>query len=210
MVSQAHMILIRHGETVWNQQNRMQGQLDSPLTETGLRQARLLGQRLAQIEFAALYSSDTGRALDTARTIASMTGHEIVIDRRLRERSFGVVEGLTAGQMRKLHPEVFARFKTRDPEFVVPGGESALAFRDRALGCLREIAQRHPAEIIVVVTHGLVLDVLYRAAYRIPMDEPRMFELVNAGINRCRLNEDVWQVDVWGDASHLEGGPLRK
>jgi len=199
-----HLVLIRHGETLWNQQHRMQGHTDSPLTETGARQARLLAQRLAQMEFTALYSSDSGRALETARSVATATGHEVIVDSRLRERNFGVFEGLTGKEMHTLHPDAFTRFKTLDPEFVVPGGESAVAFRDRALGCLREIVTRHTDKVAVVVTHGLVLDMVYRAAYRIPLDEPRTFELMNAGINRCRYNRDIWQVDVWADGSHLE------
>src|SRR5688572_19962610 len=89
------LILIRHGETLWNTQHRMQGHADSPLTEDGLRQARQLAQRLTQIEFKALYSSDSGRALETARIVAAATGHEIIVDSRLRERNFGVFEGLT-------------------------------------------------------------------------------------------------------------------
>ena len=207
---QGHLILIRHGETLWNQEHRMQGHSDSPLTEEGVRQARQLARRLAGMEFAALYSSDLGRALETARTVAEATGHEVVVDPRLRERNFGLFEGLTGPEMQRQHPGVFAGFKTRNPEFTVPGGESALEFRDRALGCLREIAQRHLGRLAVVVTHGLVLDMVYRSAYRIPLDERRNFELVNAGINRCRLNREVWQVDVWGDGSHLELEPLTK
>ena len=207
---QGHLILIRHGETLWNQEHRMQGHADSPLTPVGVTQARQLASRLAQIQFAALYSSDLGRALETARSVAQATGHEVVVDARLRERNFGVFEGLTGAEMHERYPEVFTQFKTRDPGFAVPGGESALEFRDRALGCLQEIAQRHLGEIAVVVTHGLVLDMVYRSAYRIALDEKRDFELVNAGINRCRFNRDVWQVDVWGDGSHLELEPLDK
>lgn len=204
------LILIRHGETLCNQQHRMQGHSDSPLSENGLRQTRQLAQRLAPTAFKALYSSDSGRALATARAIADATGHEVVVDSRLRERNFGVLEGLTGPEMHTLHPEIFARFKTRDPSYAVPGGESALAFRERALGCLQEIVGSHADEAIVVVTHGLVLDMVYRAAYRIPLDEPRMFELVNAGINRCRYHGEAWRVDVWGDGGHLDLEPVRK
>lgn len=203
----AQLILIRHGETLWNQQHRMQGHSDSPLTENGMRQARQLAQRLGQIEFQALYSSDSGRALETARCIAAVTGHEIIVDARLRERSFGVFEGLTGKEMYTLHPDHFERFKTRDPEYVMPGGESAIAFRERALGCLQEIVGRHAGEVVVVVTHGLVLDMVYRSAYRIDLDAPRTFELVNAGINRCRYHKDAWRVEVWGESGHLDPEP---
>jgi probable phosphoglycerate mutase len=203
-----HLILIRHGETLWNQQRRMQGHSDSPLTETGVRQSRQLAQRLKAVAFGALYSSDSGRAHQTARSIAEATGHDIVVEPRLRERHFGVFEGLTGAEIQANHPDHYLRFKSRDPEYAVPGGESALAFRARVLDCLGEIAGRHAQDVAVVVTHGLVLDMVYRAAYRIPLDEPRDFELVNAGINRIHFDTGNWRVEVWGDGSHLDEGLL--
>jgi probable phosphoglycerate mutase len=197
------LILIRHGETVWNRERRMQGQVDSPLSDIGLRQARLLARRLQQIEFKLLYCSDSGRAHHTARTVAELTGHELIVDPRLRERHFGVFEGLTGPEIQVQHPEAYARFKSRDPYYVVPGGESATAFRDRAIACLVEIAERHAQEVVVVVTHGLVCDVAYRAAHGIDLMARRDFDLVNAGINRFRYEHDKWQCEVWGDAGHL-------
>ena len=203
-MNMSHLILIRHGETVWNRERRMQGQSDSPLSDIGLRQARLLAQRMKEIEFTALYSSDSGRAHDTARCIAEVTGHQLIIEPRLRERHFGVFEGLTGPEMQKQHPEAYAHFKNREPDYVVPGGESAAAFRDRALACLAEIAIRHVNEVVVVVTHGLVCDVTYRAAYGMELMAPRAFELVNAGLNRFRFDGTAWKCEVWGDAAHLE------
>ena len=171
------IILIRHGETVWNQQGRMQGQSDSPLSETGVRQSRQLAQRLKQIAFSALYSSDSGRAHQTARSVADVTGHDIIVEPRLRERHFGVFEGLTGTEIKFNYPDAYVRFKSRDPEYVVPGGESALKFRARVLGCLSEIAERHAGDMVVVVTHGLVLDMVYRSANGIALSEPRTFGL---------------------------------
>ena len=197
-------ILIRHGETVWNHERRMQGHVDSPLSEKGLRQAQRLAQRMKEFEFTALYSSDSGRAHATARCIADLTGHTLIVEPRLRERNFGVFEGLTGPEMQEQHPEAYGRFKNREPDYAMPGGESALAFRDRALACLDEIAARHPDELVVVVTHGLVCDVAYRAAYGMELMAPRYFELVNAGINRFRFDGSAWHVEVWGDAAHLE------
>ena len=202
------LILIRHGQTLWNEQRRMQGQSDSPLTETGVRQARLLARRLAQMEFAALYSSDSGRAHHTARHVAEITGHDIIVDSRLRERSFGVFEGLTGPEIQARYPDAYAGFKSRDPAYVIPGGESGFAFRERVQGCLCEIAARHPDELVVIVTHGLVLDIVYRAANGIAWEEQRIHELVNAGINRCRFDAGTWHIEVWGDGSHLEEGIL--
>ena len=202
------LILIRHGQTEWNEERRMQGHSDSPLTQTGVLQARLLARRLAQMKFAALYSSDSGRAHDTARSIAEITGHDVIVDSRLRERHFGVFEGLTGPEIQVRHPEAYTRWRSRDPAYVVPGGESALAFRERAQGCLHEIAMRHAQELVVVVTHGLVLDLIYRAANGIALEVPRVHELVNAGINRLRFDDGTWHIEVWGDGSHLENWML--
>jgi probable phosphoglycerate mutase len=202
----SHLILIRHGETVWNRERRMQGQSDSPLTDTGMRQARLLAQRLRAIDFAALYCSDSGRAHHTARFVAEATGRALVVEPRLRERHFGVFEGLTGPEMQDRYPEDYARFKSRDAHYAVPGGESAAAFRDRALACLAEIAGRHAGEVVVAVTHGLVCDIAYRAANGIDLMARRDFELVNAGLNHFRYADGAWHVEAWGDAAHLEAG----
>jgi probable phosphoglycerate mutase len=197
------LILIRHGETVWNRERRMQGHLDSPLSATGLRQAHLVARRLAQIEFDALYSSDSERAHRTARSVAEVTGHVIVVEPRLRERHFGVFEGLTGSEIQSNYPADYLRFKRRDPEFVVPGGESALVFRSRVLGCLREIAERHAGSVVVVVTHGLVLDQLYRAAHGLPLNVLRGNDLINASLNTFRYDTGQWRLECWGDAAHL-------
>ena len=197
------LILIRHGETVWNRERRMQGQSDSPLSETGLRQAQMLARRLKEIEFRYLYCSDSGRAHHTARTVAELTGHELIVEPRLRERHFGVFEGLTGAEIEAQHPEAYVRFKSRDPHYAVPGGESAAAFQNRALACLVEIAGRHPGEVVVVVTHGLVCDIAYRAAHGMELMARRDFHLVNAGLNHFRYEQEKWHIDTWGDAAHL-------
>src|SRR5215218_4349679 len=101
------ILLIRHGGTEWNKQGRMQGQRDSPLTPLGLQQARQLARRLRDVPHAALYSSDLGRAYETARRIADETKDEIVCDRGLRERCFGIFEGLTNAEIKVRHPDLF-------------------------------------------------------------------------------------------------------
>lgn len=202
------LILIRHGETVWNKERRMQGHSDSPLSEKGLQQARLLGKRLGQMPFNVLYSSDSGRAHHTARCVAEVTGHDIVVEPRLRERNFGVFEGLTRDEMIARFPEAYARFKERDQHFAMPRGESGVEFRRRTTACMEEIAARHPQQLVVVVTHGLVLDVFYRIAMGIAPEAQRIHELVNAGINRLHYENGTWRIEVWGDGSHLDEGLL--
>ena len=199
----AQLILIRHGETLWNTERRMQGQLDSPLTERGVWQARRLGERLQAMPFTALYSSDLPRARLTAQRIADVTGHAIVDDVRLRERHFGVFEGLTRAEMEKHDPEIYARFMSRDPQYAVPGGESPVGFFTRCRAVLEDIAARHASETIAIVTHGLVLDAAYRAASGLALEVLRPVPLVNASLNWFGCEDGCWSAGRWGDADHL-------
>jgi probable phosphoglycerate mutase len=197
------LIVIRHGETPWNRERRMQGTTDTPLSDVGRAQARALGQRLADRAFAALYSSDLTRARDTARAIAELAGRDIVTDPRLQERRFGIFEGLTAAEIMSRYPDEHARFVSRDPDYAVPGGESGSSFTQRCLGCLAEIADRHRGAEVVVVTHGLVLDSLYRAAQGLDHGAPRPVPLINASLNLFAYGGGAWRLEGWGDVSHL-------
>ena len=200
------LILIRHGETAWNRERRMQGQTDTPLSDIGRAQAQAVGERLARYPFAALYSSDLSRAWDTAAAIARASGHEIRREPALRERTFGVFEGLTYDEMAQRHPELHARFAARDAgyaDYAVPGGESPRQFFTRSLACLENIAAAHAGESVVVVTHGLVLDTLYRAARNMPLEEKREAPLLNASLNSFRREGDAWIEVSWGDVAHL-------
>jgi 2,3-bisphosphoglycerate-dependent phosphoglycerate mutase len=199
----SEILVVRHGETEWNQQGRMQGQQDSPLTPLGLQQARQVGRRLRDIPHAALYSSDLGRARETARCIADHTRDEIVSDRGLRERSFGIFEGFTNSEIEWRFPDLYPLFAKRDPHFAMPGGESAAQFHERCLGTLRLIAQRHQGSTVVVVTHGLVLDAIYRAACNMPLHEPRGFPLLNCSISTFRYTAEGWLAAAVCDVQHL-------
>ena len=197
------LIVVRHGETTWNREKRMQGVTDTQLSDVGRAQAQALGRRLKEHRFAALYSSTLSRALHTARVISEHTGREVVVDDRLRERCFGIFEGLTAAEIMARYPEEHALFASHDPDYEVPGGECATGFSGRCLGCLAEIAERHPGEEVVVVSHGLVLDSLYRAAHGLAHGAPRPLPLINASVNRFGYGRGAWRMESWGDVSHL-------
>src|SRR4030065_38117 len=130
-----HLIAIRHGETGWNKESRFQGHLNSALNDEGLAQAQALGERLAAERFDLLLSSDLGRALQTASAIAMRSGHEIVVEPRLRERRMGLFQGLTAAEVQARYPDEYARFSTRDPDYVLPGGESVRQLFRRSVAC---------------------------------------------------------------------------
>jgi len=197
------LIVIRHAETTWNREKRMQGTTDTVLSDVGRAQAQALARRLAGEAFSVLYSSDLSRARDTAHAIAQQSGRELLLEPRLRERAFGVFEGLTADEIRGRYPQEYACFASRDPDYEVPGGESARGFTARCLGCLAEIASRHPGEEVVVVTHGLVLDSLYRAAHGLDHGVPRPVPLINASLNLFEYGSSAWRMVGWGDVSHL-------
>ena len=198
-----HLILIRHGESVWNVEGCYQGHLNSPLTPAGLEQSRALAARLAKQQFGTLYSSDLGRALQTAEIIATQTAHPIVSDSGLRERHLGVFQGLLNSEIRQKFAEEYRRFK-EEPDYVVPDGESAVQASARMIGCLAGLARRHAGECIVLVTHGGVASALFRHTLGLPPGAPRRFERPNASWNVFRYEEGKWFLKTWGDVSHLQ------
>ena len=205
-MKRTHLILIRHGQTEWNIKGIRQGHLDSKLTDSGVAQAKALGARLAREKFTALYSSDLGRAVQTAKAIADLTGHEIVTDARLRERHLGVFQGLNAEEITQKYPEERRRFRTMGPDYIIPGGESMRQQVARNVVFLSELAKRHQGEQIVVVTHGGVVSGFFRHTLEIPLEAPRRFEFVNAGLNVFAREGDTWMLLTWGDVSHLAPG----
>ena len=203
MTPNTEFLVVRHGETAWNAEGRIQGQLDSPLNEEGLGQALLLGERLAREPFSQLYSSDLGRAMQTAQPIADRTGRRVVSTPALRERHLGVFQGLTGIDCERMHFAEYAKFKSRDPEHAIPGGESVSQVYQRVRGVFIGLAKRHAGERIVVVTHGGVLDALYRFVTGTRLDKLRDFPIFNASLNVIRFANDRWSIERWGDIAHL-------
>lgn len=203
------VIIVRHGETLWNVQGRYQGHGDSPLTTTGRAQAEAVGRRLQSVPADALIASDLGRTRETAAIISRHTGHIPAIDPRLRERSFGVLEGLTTEEIRKQHPTVFARLAVNDPEFVIPGGESLSQHYRRNIEFLKDWTAANTASTAALVAHGGTLDSVFRYAADIPLNRPRCFVTTNASISIFRyglfFGTRRWVLDTWGDISHLNG-----
>jgi 2,3-bisphosphoglycerate-dependent phosphoglycerate mutase len=199
------LLVIRHGETAWNAEHRIQGHLDIPLSATGVRQAGRLAQRLASERVHAIYSSELARAWLTAVPLAERLGLAVIPEPRLRERSFGIFEGLTLDEIADQHPEDFRLWRARDPGWAMDGGETGQQLIDRVLEALHDIADRHRGQTVAIVTHGGVLDVAYRAARALDWDAPREHQMLNASINRVRVTFSppaLAMVD-WGDVAHL-------
>jgi probable phosphoglycerate mutase len=195
---------VRHGETEWNSLERQQGHLDSPLTATGTKQAELLAEGLAKKNIDIIYSSDLGRAMQTAEIIAKRFSLDIYTDACLRERRLGILEGLTRKEFEERHPEAFAQFQRNDPEYVLPGGESLKQVFDRCIACAEEIVENNAGKNILIVSHGGVLKSFFHKAIQLPLTEPRRFSLFNASINSFFLSNGQWRLDTWGEVVHLD------
>ena len=202
-MSGTRVILLRHGETVWNLEGRYQGHLDSPLTPSGLAQARAIAQRVAGMKFAALYCSDLGRARQTAACLAESSAHEVRIEPRLRERHLGIFQNLRKSELKQKFPEEHGLFKSGGPDHVIPEGESGRQAAHRSNTCLEELALRHVGETIVVVAHGGTISALLRHTLNIPLEAPRCFERSNASWNVFNFEDGKWLLETWGDVSHL-------
>lgn len=200
---------IRHGETDWNRQRRLQGWQDIPLNEAGRQQAAQLAARMrdeaVQTRFDALYSSDLQRARDTAQPVAEQLDLRIRTEPGIRERGFGVLEGLDLEHIDTLAPAAAASWKSRDPLRPLDGGETLGQFQSRVISTVDDIAARHGGERIMLFTHGGVLDIVWRPASGVPLNAPRDASMLNVSINRVGVSGREWQVLDWGDVSHVSG-----
>ena len=200
------ILAIRHGETAWNVDTRLQGHLDIPLNNVGLRQAKHLAQALVQSDaIDAIYASDLSRAHTTAQAIAQAMGQTVTVHRGLRERHFGEFQGRTYLEIETELPEQAWHWRKRTPEWTPPGeGESLVVLRQRVIETVNELAAAHAGQHIVLVAHGGVLDILYRAATRIELQAPRTWQLTNTAVNRLLWTPQGLSLVGWGDTSHLD------
>lgn len=205
------LILIRHGETDWNRELRFQGQLDVPLNAVGHEQARRLGVRLAAESVHRLVCSDLLRTQQTALPIRQQSLSPLVdaplLDMALREQKFGVMEGLRVADIKARHPEAWAQWILFQADDAFEGGESTRQFHTRVMAALRSLALAHAQQTLVVVTHGGVLDMVYRTARALPLSGPRQSDIPNAGLNRVRIEGDAIDILTWADTQHLTDMP---
>jgi len=202
-MKETEIILIRHGETEWNSQKRMQGHSNSDLSLVGQAQIQALGQWMKNVPFDLIYSSYSLRAKQTAEAITQFSGHELQFDQRLREKNLGVFEGLTSEEARERHPEVFRLFKTAGSKYVIDEGESTQQLQDRALEIVNEIRIKHPEERVLLVTHGGFIRVVMKHSLGLSLETPTRFLIRNTGVFRL-VWEDKWLVSQMGGVSHLE------
>ena len=204
MQEPTRIIAIRHGETAWNVDTRIQGHLDIPLSANGRWQAERLAEALRDEPIKAIYASDLTRAWETAQYIGQVHGLQLNKEVGLRERDFGDFEGKTFAEIEMLLPEQSMRWRKRDPDFYPAGGESLVTLRARVMEAAERLAAQHPGEQIALVGHGGVMDVLYRAATRLDIQAPRTWTLGNAAINRLLWTPEGFTLVGWADTQHLD------
>ena len=207
------LILIRHGETDWNRELRFQGHIDVPLNDTGHEQARRLGLRLAGEPVQQLISSDLLRTQQTAAPAAQQLGLEVLTTASLREQNFGVAEGLRGDELKQLHPRAWEEWLEFREDHALPNGESPIDFHGRAIAALARIATAYNGQKVLVVTHGGVLDMVWRTVHGLGLNGPRRSDIPNAGFNRIRIADPAApeRIEIldWADTRHLTDMPAQ-
>lgn len=210
MTQPTDILIIRHGQTAWNTQKRLQGHSDIPLNENGRLQAVTLAKILRDEPLDAIFSSDLQRAYQTACEIAKIHNLPVHQDRSFRERCYGICEGMKDGEIREAYPESYKAWYAADPDHFFPDGErkteSPRQFHHRAVNAIREAATRYPGKKIAIVTHFGVIETAYRTAQNIPLGTHCRMPVLNTSINRFRWTGGTLELLQWGEASHLEEG----
>lgn len=197
------LCIVRHGETDWNAQQRIQGQIDISLNRSGRAQAVAVSSALAGARFDGIYSSDLARAWQTALPIADTLGLPVKAATALRERHYGRMQGLTREEARVRFPALHAAYIARQPDYDLDGGETLSGFAVRVADVLRALVDAHRGQTLLLVAHGGVLDITYRLATGRGLDTPRDFPVPNAALNWLEYRDAAWHVVSWGEGAHL-------
>ncbi len=203
------LILIRHGETDWNRELRFQGQIDVPLNAMGFEQARRVAERLAGETVQHLVCSDLLRTRQTAEAPSRQLALAPIADPGLREQGFGIVDGLRVEDIQQRFPQEWTHWTAFDADYAFDGGECTRVFHARVMTALRRLARERLGQRLVVVTHGGVLDMVYRTATGQSLSGPRQSVIPNGGISRVRLDDAAVEILSWAETQHLEGMPAQ-
>ena len=199
------LICVRHGETTWNHDLRLQGQTDTELSDFGREQARRLARRLAGEEVAAAYSSDLRRCVETAEIALAGRGIRPTLMRELREIHLGEWQGHTTAELRQLLPAELERVWSNPVDEAPRGGETRRQLQSRVVAAIGSIAERHRDGQVLVVSHGGTLRALACWVLDADLRAVRRLDLDNCGLCRVELREGEPTLRRWNDVSHLEG-----
>ena len=209
-MSNTRICFVRHGETNWNAERRMQGHIDIPLNANGISQAERLANALIRVKhsFDVIYSSDLERALHTANAVASALSLDVQITPRLRERNVGKLQGLLLAEAPVLLPEIWQRHIARELDHDLGGGESIRNFHQRMQDILELFLNEHRGQSVLAVSHGGSLDMIYRIVTQQALDAERVAVVPNTSLNWITHDGSTWGVECWADTSHLSESAL--
>jgi probable phosphoglycerate mutase len=199
----ANITIVRHGETEWNVQKRIQGQHNSNLTNNGVYQAKLAAEALKKRDFDVLISSDLGRAVDTAKIINKQLNLEHMLSSGLRERSFGIAEGKTYEEIKKIYPVDFGFYIKRNPKHAFKDGESLTHLYNRVVDEINNIAEKYNGQNVLIVSHGLVLEMMMYKTFNREVNQSRVFSINNSSINTFTVDNNNWFLKEWGVIEHI-------
>ena len=209
-MSNTRICFVRHGETNWNAERRMQGHIDIPLNANGISQAERLANALIRVKhsFDVIYSSDLERALHTANAVARALSLDVQITPRLRERNVGKLQGLLLAEAPVLLPEIWQKHIARELDHDLGGGESIRTFHQRMQDILELFLSEHRGQSVLAVSHGGSLDMIYRIVTQQALDAERVAVVPNTSLNWITHDGSTWSVECWADTSHLSESAL--
>lgn len=199
----ARIILVRHGQTEWNRQERFRGWVDIDLDETGLRQAEAAAERVARWEVAAIYSSPLRRAMDTAQIIANRLSLPVVPLEGINDMNFGIWQGLSIGEVKENYPELFDLWRYSPQRLEIPQGESLEDVRKRVVATIDDLTARHEGSTVALVTHRVVCKVLL--CHLLGLDNSHFWQIAQdtTAINLFEITEGKATVTLLNDTCHL-------
>ncbi len=200
------LILVRHGETKWNQENRVVGHTGMALNNNGRKQAGLLAQALKDREVSCIYSSPLKRARETAAVIARAHGLHVVTVDALKEVDAGELEGLTFDEVVERYGDFLQEWIKDTPSFSIPGGESITELRERTWPAVQRIVNEHPDEVVIAVSHSLAILSIISRALGMNISDFRRLRLSVASISVLDFGEHVASLALFNDTCHLESG----
>ncbi|WP_045524619.1 histidine phosphatase family protein [Neobacillus niacini] len=199
------LYITRHGETEWNREKRMQGWLDSNLTENGIKNAVSLGERLKDIELTAIFSSPSGRTKATTNFIRGERNIPVIYDEDLKEIKLGEWEGKTHSSIKEMYEDEFESYWNTPNQFTTVGGETFEETRERAVRVLNRIKREYKSGNILIVTHSVLIKCMYSFFKNASIEtlwEPPFIH--DTSLTIVEMNENGYEIVVAGDISHRE------
>lgn len=193
--------MVRHGQTEWNLSGKMQGILDSDLTDSGIEHAKIIGEKLKCHKITKVYSSDLGRAFSTSEYINKFIDVEIIKDERLRERNMGIFAGYDWKYVKKNFPDEYQSTLYGDESYVIPNGESRICFYNKVTSFKSFIEKNYSksGENILVVTHGGFIKFFLKSVIGIPLETKNTFHVKNCSLVTFNCENNNWALESFGD-----------